>query len=462
MDVGSLTDPYVKLCFLDNSNNTSKLNGIRLKSLTRMNTLDPVFHSYLAFPFIPSDDDILLIKVGDEDVSNRDDRIGTASVPFRTIKNASEPLTVELDMLTKLNSEDGMKSSVTLRLVHCGPTPLENTRKEIFVIRHGESKWNVGQASGNVKGMVSQYDHELTSVGIAQAQDFNTRWKAARDLHIKSSENGSSATSTHDTCKQEKTSDIVSDDSRSPEKTTCEVPVHDANAEHDLDFESFLSAEQIFASPLTRATQTALLTCEGHPLMATQGITLLRNLREIKNFGSFDTVGKYSGTDIVDHVKDVLAKDIGEDRANELMVDINYNDSVGPWWTPLEVKESKEDIRRRFEELWSFLRFGTTANTIILVGHSHFFRYMLHTHMSDEFRQRDPQWTAILDKAKLDNGACMKLSVEWDAQLPPMTPPVIHNAHLVFGSRLSGENDGFTSSESITVDISASESNTSQ
>lgn len=38
----------------------------------------------------------------------------------------------------------------------------------LFVIRHGESKWNDAQDKQDVKGMVQQVDHELDGTGIAQ------------------------------------------------------------------------------------------------------------------------------------------------------------------------------------------------------------------------------------------------------------------------------------------------------
>jgi hypothetical protein len=75
----------------------------------------------------------------------------------------------------------------------------------------------------NIKGMASQYDHDLTLEGIQHVIAFNSRWKA------------------------ETTSRNVSE-----------------NAD---DVNSFLSAQAVFAFPLTRATQTALLTLEDHAFL---------------------------------------------------------------------------------------------------------------------------------------------------------------------------------------------------
>ena len=52
------------------------------------------------------------------------------------------------------------------------------------------------------------------------------------------------------------------------------------------------SAKAIFASPLTRTVQTAMLALAEHPALRTRGITLDKNLREMKReVGCFDTVG---------------------------------------------------------------------------------------------------------------------------------------------------------------------------
>ena len=52
--------------------------------------------------------------------------------------------------------------------------------------------------------------------------------------------------------------------------------------------------------------QTALLAMHGHSSTTEHGLLLLRNLREVKNAGSFDSVGSQSGDDIAPHVKSKL------------------------------------------------------------------------------------------------------------------------------------------------------------
>jgi hypothetical protein len=120
---------------------------------------------------------------------------------------------------------------------------------------------------------------------------------------------------------------------------------------------------------------------------------------------------------------------------------IDVDNARGPWWTPLEVKESSDDVRIRFRMLWSFLQFGTSAETVILVGHSHFFRFMMNEYMSAAFRSSEPEWAEKLSVQKLDNGACLRVSLSWEHRQDPMAAPVINAARLVFGSQLVDEEE---------------------
>jgi broad specificity phosphatase PhoE len=53
----------------------------------------------------------------------------------------------------------------------------------VFLIRHGESKWNEAQAKINITGMLDR-DHALTELGIAQAEELNKRWKKERTERV--------------------------------------------------------------------------------------------------------------------------------------------------------------------------------------------------------------------------------------------------------------------------------------
>lgn len=311
-------------------------------------------------------------------------------------------------MLTNTKSEDGGIPNLTFRLVSYGPTDLNHKiTKEIFIIRHGQSKWNVAKAKVNVNNMLTQYDHELTLIGIDQAVKFNKKWKELKQ-------------------QVDNNSNLISEENKSDVKT-------------------FLSASLIFSSPLTRALQTTLLTCEDHPAITNldnhndilKGITLLRNLREVKSGkGSFDTVGSHSGQQIGLHVKELFNKDIGIDRTKKLMIPIFPNDTFGEWWTNVASKDSKDMVKARFRFMWSYLRYGTNADTIILVGHSTFFIELLRQHLSQEYKNKEPVWTQTLMSNKLDNASGLRLTVEWNPMGGVMDPPIITKAKLIFDTKL--------------------------
>lgn len=123
---------------------------------------------------------------------------------------------------------------------------------------------------------------------------------------------------------------------------------------------------------------------------------------------------------------------------------MNIHDAEGHWWTSLEKKEDAKDILERQKDLFAFLRYGVSADKIILVGHSHFFRDLVCKNFSDAYRAAEPEWTSSLERRKLGNSACMKISVKWESP-NPMARPQISNAKLVFGSSLAPE----TSSRSV-------------
>ena len=103
------------------------------------------------------------IEVFDKDTYTRDDRIGTAHVPFHLLeRQRGKAITTRLVMAKGVSSERRM-ASVTVRLVSKAPVRTGPMKKTIFLVRHGESLWNEAQERKNLTGMVKQYDHELVS-----------------------------------------------------------------------------------------------------------------------------------------------------------------------------------------------------------------------------------------------------------------------------------------------------------
>lgn len=123
----------------------------------------PQWHSYLSFPIIPLASDVVFVEVFDKDTYTRDDRIGTAHVPFHLLeRKRGKTITTRLVMAKGVSSERRM-ASVTVRLVSKAPVRTGPMKKTIFLVRHGESLWNEAQERKNLTGMVKQYDHELVS-----------------------------------------------------------------------------------------------------------------------------------------------------------------------------------------------------------------------------------------------------------------------------------------------------------
>ena len=407
MDIVSLTDCYVVFSFREvrevggsSKVGANALGGVSYRTLTCNNNLNPVFGTYKEFPYIPKSTDTLLLELYDEDVPGfPGESIGSATVTYSALASTKGEIDLNIKLKTShRNKTDRPETTITVRKVFAGT--LESDEKEIFVVRHGESKWNEAQHDKDVSGLVKQFDHELTSKGLDQAAKFNAKWKQELD----------------------------------------------AVKDND-DLACFLSATKIFSSPLTRAIETALVTCEGHSSLQQNGLILLRNLREQKNIGSFDTVGKFHGDDIEVHVRKVFSDEFGGDdgegeRVNSLMAPIDYNYATGQWWTRLEVAERKKDVINRWDHLFNRLRYGyVNDKVIILVGHSHFFRAMCQEYISEGYRNEEPKWTAELERGKLDNASCMRCTIKWEKRGTKSfenlnTPPVITKCKLVFGSKI--------------------------
>ena len=54
---------------------------------------------------------------------------------------------------------------------------------DLFLIRHGESRWNKAQRDLALHKM-ADFDHPLNATGVKQAQDFNRAWTIARDAAL--------------------------------------------------------------------------------------------------------------------------------------------------------------------------------------------------------------------------------------------------------------------------------------
>ena len=125
-------------------------------------------------------------------------------------------------------------------------------RKTLFFIRHGESKWNAAKKAHNVYKMAREHDHPLNEAGYRQAFALQAAIRAA----------------------------LAQPASDGSEPTTAQ---------------SIGLAGAFWASPLTRAVQTAITALQ--PILTQPGVTLelKLNAREKKNFGGLDSIGRVCG-----------------------------------------------------------------------------------------------------------------------------------------------------------------------
>ena len=175
----------------------------------------------------------------------------------------------------------------------------------------------------------------------------------------------------------------------------------------------FIKSSTIYASPLTRAIQTAIIALEHHPAGKSNGITLYSPMREFKTRGGLDTVGVACGeTAIRSRIVEELTKHISHERARELMGShyMNAADVVHPWWTPVSSYDDKQDKEERMREFANFIRYCDEASPIF-VGHSLFFKTFCNRRISTYLARNRPALVANMRRYKLGNAVLMAITL---------------------------------------------------
>lgn len=238
----------------------------------------------------------------------------------------------------------------------------------------------------------------------------------------------------------------------------------------------FYGASAVFSSPLTRATQTALLSLASHPVLCNSGMTLLASLREKKTQGGLDSVGKEVDKGIYMRTEKELAATLlaAKDRtngakANAAYININANvhshsnmanmdlptpdpaeqarramrkmdpyDCVTQWWVSVQHKDSKQSLLSRISDFLCTMEFHPTEGAIVVVGHSLFIRTFLRTYMAEPFAQEAPELAEDMSQKKLQNAGCIRVDLDFQTPSHGGTMAIV-NAELMFGSEF-GEN----------------------
>jgi len=274
-------------------------------------------------------------------------------------------------------------------------------RHSVFFIRHAESIWNEAQRKRHFRTMASTKDHSLSSKGCLQSQDLQRRLRACAER--------------------------------------CEA-----------DVEPMLQPDAVFVSPLTRAVQTAVIALG--PSLARPGrpceLMLMAAAREKQNRGGLDTRSLKLAEQIPEHVLKELHAEYPTDTEYILdmfrQVRFDVQDVQDRWWFE-GAAESELQLCKRLEEFVAQLLYSP-HRSIIVVGHSHFFRALMRGFLCDDFKQRCSDTAHDLTDNKLQN--CGVVRFELDTSRGILGKPIV-DATMVLRSQTELIRARTTSLESL-------------
>lgn len=283
-------------------------------------------------------------------------------------------------------------------------------KRWIFLLRHGESKWNVAQHDVDIAGMLGDTDHGLSQVGLQQAEALAAKIKATRSPHRPGLDEGS-------------------------------LP---ADAPESV-YQQFFAADRLYSSPLTRAVQTALVALQDHPSAAACGLTLRAELREVKTRFGRDTIGKVRGDDIGPHVHEELiglcrgrsgdGTMFGGGPGETLLTSVRHipvhsGNTNHDWWD--DVKEDAHNIDDRVAELFTQIKYSLDER-VVCAGHSMLFQHMCTQYTTPECSAASRDLLSALRAHKLPNCGMAALRVNFGGC---HISKCVEEIHLLFGTTL--------------------------
>ena len=425
LDFGSESDVY---CIANLITKGAKNPIASARWPVKWDATDPMWNScrLIGSEVVPAPDDRLDLLFFDHDDTSSDDLIGTAKCSVGQLTDgglvgAELTLPIKLTKRAKRASRKGVALPccvISRRLASDSPS-----RKVVYVVRHGESVWNKAQKDKDAVAMLSTVDHPLNEAGKEQAEGLRT--------------------------------------------ALCEGV--DRCADDALEL---MKAQAVWSSPLTRALETCLIALQplivqrsGPGCNGTRGgggggaatggaaeaaggeaaaaaavepltVALNPNLREKRNFGGKDSSGKWCGDALSEGVHSELDKLFADDEATAKAlsaVPLDLSQVQNRWW--LGSKESEQHVGERIEELVSQVRFSPHSS-IVLVGHSHYFREVLR-------RCRSPAGCTLTDAAgitidpadadakKLSNAGIARLDFDFTSEKPITSVRLLFNTQLV-------------------------------
>ncbi|CAE6971172.1 rab-18 [Symbiodinium natans] len=260
-----------------------------------------------------------------------------------------------------------------------GGKSAESEVAPIFLVRHGQSTWNLAAKRLDLWTMFSQVDHALTAEGVAQASRLRTSSEAAL-------------------------------------------------SRGDVEAEQFLSpATRVFASPLSRAVATSIVA-----LGLERKMTLLPDARELAYpWCGPDSIGAAVGEGIPERAIQGLCK-VESSYCNastaELaakMIDASAANDV--WWN--RFRESRSQMQQRLGSLLNKLRpADDLSSASILVCHSLLIQRLFKDFASPQMEAEMPQLLSQLRAKKLQNCGVVKVLLDDHG--------LISGAQLIFDTKL--------------------------
>eukprot|EP00967_Tisochrysis_lutea_P146926 scaffold278232_cov31-Tisochrysis_lutea.AAC.1 len=234
----------------------------------------------------------------------------------------------------------------------------EKRRVVVYLIRHGQSRWNEAQKRRDYIGLIRRIDHQLTHIGVKQARALYTQFAEGAK---------------------------VGEGSPSSER---------------VGLDMLLDVDAIWSSPLSRALQTALLGM--HPVLLRDSgppLVLKPALREKKNLGGLDTIGARRGHGCVDRALRSFGPAITPEELHAMRnIKVDHAEAERRWWN--NGMETGQDVRKRIRRLLSEIA-ESSHGSIVLVGHSHYFRELFRMCLNTECV--DQETINLLNQKKIGN-----------------------------------------------------------
>lgn len=373
----------------------------------RFNTRRPTWYAFHQMvPFARPSDIIQVEVIGERNIRRNTRIIGTAQCTVEQFGMESELLSLPLKELPQV--------TIRARRVFS-----RTTRKRLYLVRHGESRWNRAQARRNVVGMLAFRDHPLNVKGAQQAVNMNKRWRFEANM---------------ESSRREEDDDILNQTFNPAQMNKIGFPQDQNSSELKIDsdgdipsksFEAgFFEADAIFSSPLTRSLQTALLGLQYHPCALQSKIKLLTCAREVQNLLGKDSMGVVCGEESFTRAKQLLQQECGNvHSAWEAGVSgVDPYDAESEWW--IATKESRSSVVSRMEDFINTIHYRPETN-IIVVGHSLFFR-QLFQYLPCQLDTTDPAYEAkqtLLEQLrlfKIENCGIVGLDLDFEHFWPHM------------------------------------------